>query len=83
MSTRSVGVLTDVLGVVYGGTMQGIDLKVERVRARVKQQDLAAAIGVSRATVISWESAAVVPEYKARAYLDALKTFADVTRSAA
>ena len=63
--------------------MDGIDLKAERVRARIKQQDLARALGVSRATLIAWENHNNLPEWKALAYREAVRTFADVSRAAA
>lgn len=52
--------------------MNGIDLKVERIRAGVLQQDLADALGVSRTTVIAWERAHFVSQDRANRYLLAL-----------
>lgn len=58
----------------------GVDLKVERVRAHVKAQDIAARMGVSRATVWVIERTAVVTPERARQYRDALRDLvADVT----
>ena len=56
----------------------GTDLKVERTRARVKLQDLAARMGVSRQTLWSIEQAAVVRPDRAEQYQQALATFDDV-----
>lgn len=59
-------------------TTSGNDLKVERVRARVKQGDLAARMGVSRQTLWTIERAAVVDAEQVMRYLRALATFDDV-----
>ena len=60
--------------------VSGVDLKVERVRANVKAQDVAARMGVSRATVWGIERAAVVTAERAGQYRDALRELAgDVT----
>lgn len=56
----------------------GIDLKIERIRARVPQAAVAQRMGVARATISRWESLPVVTEYKARYYRDALSDITDV-----
>ena len=56
----------------------GIDLRVERTRAVVKQQDLAARMGRSRATVHRYEGLAIVPDEVAAEYRRALATFGNV-----
>lgn len=61
-----------------GMPQSGNDLKVERVRARVKQRDLAARMGVSRQTLWSIELAAVVDQDRAEKYRHALASFDDV-----
>lgn len=58
----------------------GVDLKVERVRANVKAQDVAARMGVSRATVWGIERSAIVPPERAHQYREAvLAIVTDVT----
>lgn len=61
-----------------GMPQSGNDLKVERVRARVKQRDLAARMGVSRQTLWSIELSAVVDQDRAEKYRQALASFDDV-----
>lgn len=60
--------------------MQGMDLKVERIRAGVLQQDLAAALGVARQTVIAWERSQFVAAEKADRYLLALSGLSRTSR---
>lgn len=56
----------------------GIDLKVERIRAHIKLNDLAARMGVSRATLwVLEKSQHVSPEQAAR-YREALSDGQDV-----
>ena len=50
----------------------GLDLKVERVRARVKAVDLARSMGVTRQRVSAIEATAVVPADSAARYRKAL-----------
>ncbi|MBA2558391.1 MAG: helix-turn-helix transcriptional regulator [Propionibacteriales bacterium] len=50
----------------------GLDLKLQRTAARVQQNELAARMGRSRATVNRYEGLAVVPDGVAYAYLRAL-----------
>lgn len=58
--------------------ISGMDLRVERVRARVKVGELAARMGVSRATLwVLEKSQHVTPEQAAR-YRDALGEGRDV-----
>lgn len=58
----------------------GVDLKVERVRANVKAQDVAARMGVSRATVWGIERSAIVAPERARQYREAVAAIvADVS----
>ncbi len=57
----------------------GLELKVKRVAADVKLNDLAARMGRSRATVWHYERQASVAEATVREYLDALATFGDVS----
>ena len=53
--------------------MNGMDLKVARIRAGLSQAEVAKRIGVTRRTLNYWEKpTAEVPEYKADAYLRAL-----------
>ena len=59
-------------------TTSGNDLKVERVRARVKQGDLAARMGVSRQTLWTIERSAVVDAPQVIRYMRALATFDDI-----
>lgn len=56
----------------------GLDLKLQRVGATVKQQDLAARMGRSRATLIRYEGLLKVPDEIVTLYLDSLATFRDV-----
>ena len=53
----------------------GRSLLVDRVRLGVKQQELAARMGVHRNTVMRYEDMGEVPEDKAKQYLAALATF--------
>ena len=55
----------------------GLDLRLERVAARVKLQDLAVRMRRSRATVHRYEGLAVVPAETANEYREALATFID------
>ena len=48
------------------------NLKRERIAAGVSQAQIAAALGVSRQTVNSWEARRELPERKAEAYRAAL-----------
>jgi hypothetical protein len=57
----------------------GMDLKVERVRARVTVIALAARMGFSRQTVGDLERAAVVDKDRARAYREALAALTEAT----
>lgn len=59
-----------------------MDLRLERTAARVKQQDVAAQMGRSRATVIRYEGLAIVPDAIARDYRNALATLIDLARAA-
>lgn len=52
----------------------GLDLRVRRVRARVKVLDLAAAMGVSRQTLWTIERSAFVEPDRAAQYLEAIET---------
>lgn len=56
----------------------GLDLRLERVAARVKIKDLAEAMKRHRATVIGYEKAAAVEPEVASQYRDALATLSDV-----
>lgn len=53
-------------------TTTGLDLKVERVRNRIKATDLARAMGVSRQRVSAIESLAHVPTDAVDRYREAL-----------
>lgn len=53
----------------------GLSLRLERVAARVKLQDLAARIGVHRATLARYEGLAVVPAPFVEQYREGLATF--------
>lgn len=55
----------------------GIDLKVERVRAKVKTQALADAMCVSRATLYNIENAGTVTPDRAKQYRQALRALVD------
>jgi transcriptional regulator with XRE-family HTH domain len=57
---------------------QGIDLKVERIRAKVKAQDLAAQMRVSRATLWAIERMGDVDRDRVAQYRDALNELKDV-----
>jgi DNA-binding XRE family transcriptional regulator len=52
--------------------MNGIELKVERIRVGVPQHELATALGVSRQTVIAWERAHIVSPDRVTRYREAL-----------
>ena len=56
----------------------GLDLRLERVAARVKLIDLAKAMTRSRATVARYEGLAIVPDDSAAEYRMALATFREV-----
>lgn len=56
----------------------GLDLRLERVAARVKLIDLAARMERDRRTVARYEGLAVVDEQVAGEYRIALATFRDV-----
>jgi hypothetical protein len=56
----------------------GLDLRLERVAARVKLMDLAPVIGRDRRTVARYEGLAVVPEDVVQKYREALATFREV-----
>ena len=60
----------------------GMDLRLERVAAHVKLKDLAAAMGLHRATVARYEGLAVVPDGIAWEYRKTLATFREVAVSA-
>jgi transcriptional regulator with XRE-family HTH domain len=60
----------------------GLSLKVERVSRRVKQQDLASAMGVSASRVASIEREGFVTAATAKRYLEALDTCATSRTSA-
>ena len=60
-----------------GMSTTGLDLRLERVAARVKLQDLAGRMRRSRAPVHRYEGLAVVPADTAREYREALATFTD------
>ncbi len=55
--------------------MNGMDLKVRRIRARVKQHELAAVMGIGRPRVAQIEATGDVPQRTAARYLSALTTF--------
>jgi DNA-binding XRE family transcriptional regulator len=59
--------------------VNGIDLKVDRIRAGVFQQDLAIALGISRQTLINWERTPNIPAHKAVAYREALERLSEPT----
>lgn len=58
---------------VVTAAMQGRDLAAERVRARVRQNEVAAVLGVNRAVLsfVENEHAPLTPEF-ARRYLEAV-----------
>lgn len=56
----------------------GLDLRLERVAARVKLKDLADAMHRHRATVAGYEKAGAVEPDVAHQYREALATFRDV-----
>lgn len=60
-------------------TTTGIELKIERVKMRVKAQDLAAEMKVSRATVWMIERSAHVDSDRALQYRAALAELGDVS----
>lgn len=61
----------------------GLELRLERVAARVKLIDLARRMGLHRATVARYEGLAVVDPETAYQYRAALATFRDFASSAA
>lgn len=58
-----------------GMPITGLSLRLERVAARVKLQDLAARMGVHRATLARYEGLAVVPDLFVARYRSSLETF--------
>lgn len=56
----------------------GLDLRLERVAARVKMLDLAKAMHRHRSTVARYEELAFVDDATAKVYRDALATFSEV-----
>lgn len=60
----------------------GTDLKVERVKANLTIQEVAARMGVSRQTVWGIERSAVVSPERAGQYRAALTTSGDITTEA-
>lgn len=58
--------------------ISGTDLKVERIKAKVKMIDLAARMGVSRQTLWGIERAGHIDKDQAKSYRDALLTFDEV-----
>ena len=56
----------------------GMDLKVRRVAAGIKQRDLAARIGVTRQTLTRWEGLPIVRSEDAQRYMAAVQTVRDV-----
>jgi DNA/RNA-binding domain of Phe-tRNA-synthetase-like protein len=56
----------------------GLELRLERVAARVRLKDLAARMDRHRATVARYEELAVVDGEIVQAYRDALATFREV-----
>lgn len=63
--------------------MTGMDLKVQRIRKRVKTIDLARAMGKNHSRISQIESLAVVTQRTAALYLAALSTFPDVANEEA
>lgn len=61
--------------------MNGLDLRVERVKADVAAQDIAREMGVSKGRVSQIEASRVVTAETQRRYLDALHTC--ITKSTA
>ena len=61
----------------FAAMTTGMDLKVDRIRARVQQQDLARAMGVSRQRVAQVESWPKVHEAMEQRYRAALAQLAD------
>lgn len=51
----------------------GAQLRAEREAAGITQQQLAATIGRTRATIIAWEARAVVADWKAALYREGLR----------
>lgn len=58
--------------------IEGIDLKVERIRAKIKTQALADQMGVSRATLYTIEINGDVEPDRAQEYRQALAALIDV-----
>ena len=53
--------------------MNGLDLKIERIRAGLSQREVADRMGLARRTLSRWEKETTeVPEWKAQAYRRAL-----------
>lgn len=58
--------------------MTGLELKLRRVAARVKQQDIAAEMGVTKSRVSGIEREGFPSAETQRRYLEALETLTDV-----
>jgi DNA-binding transcriptional regulator YiaG len=83
LTRLSVKVLTECTGRASVPRMtDGIDLKVERVRAGILQQDVAASLGVTRQTVKNWERSIQLPAHKATAYRDAVSRLSKTSGAA-
>jgi len=52
--------------------MTGMELKLRRVAARVRQRDVAQKMGFTRATLTKYEGMEVVPDERAQAYIRAV-----------
>lgn len=63
---------------VYTQRMTGLELKLRRMAARVKGQDLAAAMGVTKSRVSAIEREQFPTPETERRYVEALKTLTDV-----
>lgn len=61
----------------------GLDLKIERIRARVTATRLADEMGVTRQRISAIEGDAVVTDTAARRYRDALKSLTSMPQNAA
>jgi DNA-binding XRE family transcriptional regulator len=57
----------------------GYRLMVARKLARVRQTDLAEALGITRQTIIAWERSENLPDNKAMAYRDALSRLSETS----
>lgn len=53
--------------------MTGPDLKDAREAANLKQRDVAAEVGVSRQTIVAWETRAAIKPRNAARYLRAIE----------